>query len=477
MSPTPVTYTLPTQPASYSWEATDEEVASRYGVDPATIVRFDLNTSPAPPELAARLLAAGRFESPLSEYPPSDYRRLDRGGRRGVRRRAATSCSSGRAPTRSSTSSARRSCRPAARQSSRHPATRCTASSPSSAGPRVVAVPRLPEADGWALDVDAVRAAAADADVVWLCSPNNPTGLAEPRRRDRRRCSTGIAADAASNGRAPAIVVLDEAYAEFVGASLRPASARAPQPRRRPDGQQGLRAGRAARRLRDRPARDDRQDRAVPAAGLHRDGERHDRHRGAARPFADARERRPRRAASASGSRRRWRRPAGASGAPSRTSCSSGSTAPRSAAAAAETLLRQRPRPADVRRRPPARRLAPPDGPRPRRERPARPGARRDAAMTTPLGEISVEAPRGAAGQRRAPHARDRGDRRARPRRRRDDRDRDRDRLLRPPPDLVRPPRAVRPRRPGQRRPRDRRAPHRRGRRARPRLRVRRGAR
>ena len=32
MSPTPVTTSLPTQPASYSWEATDEEVAARYGV-------------------------------------------------------------------------------------------------------------------------------------------------------------------------------------------------------------------------------------------------------------------------------------------------------------------------------------------------------------------------------------------------------------------------------------------------------------
>jgi histidinol-phosphate aminotransferase len=76
MSPTPVTYVSPAQPASYSWEATDEEVAARYGVDPTTIVRFDLNTSPRPPGLAAELLAAGRFETPLSEYPPSDYRRL-----------------------------------------------------------------------------------------------------------------------------------------------------------------------------------------------------------------------------------------------------------------------------------------------------------------------------------------------------------------------------------------------------------------
>ena len=76
MSPTPVTTNLPNQPASYSWEATDEEVAARYGLPIEQVVRFDLNTSPAPPDLVAGLLAAGRFDTPLSEYPPSDYRRL-----------------------------------------------------------------------------------------------------------------------------------------------------------------------------------------------------------------------------------------------------------------------------------------------------------------------------------------------------------------------------------------------------------------
>ena len=76
MSPTPVTTNLPTQPASYSWEATDEEVAARYGLP---IERSCASTStrrPAPPELVGALLAAGRFDTPLSEYPPSDYRRL-----------------------------------------------------------------------------------------------------------------------------------------------------------------------------------------------------------------------------------------------------------------------------------------------------------------------------------------------------------------------------------------------------------------
>ena len=76
MSPTPVTTNLPTQPASYSWEATDEEIAARYGVPVESILRFDLNTSPAPPALVAGILAEGTFVAPLSEYPPTDYRRL-----------------------------------------------------------------------------------------------------------------------------------------------------------------------------------------------------------------------------------------------------------------------------------------------------------------------------------------------------------------------------------------------------------------
>ena len=76
MSPTPVTMTDPVAPAGYSWEATSEQVSARYGVSLDQVVRFDLNTSPTPPDLAARILAAGRFETSLSEYPPADYRRL-----------------------------------------------------------------------------------------------------------------------------------------------------------------------------------------------------------------------------------------------------------------------------------------------------------------------------------------------------------------------------------------------------------------
>jgi histidinol-phosphate aminotransferase len=88
-------------------------------------------------------------------------------------------------------------------------------------GAAAIAVPRLPADEDWALDLAAVRAAAADAHVVWLCSPNNPTALAEPPGAIAALLD-GIAADAAASDREPAIVVLDEAYAEFVDASLLP---------------------------------------------------------------------------------------------------------------------------------------------------------------------------------------------------------------------------------------------------------------
>ncbi|MGZ8514596.1 MAG: pyridoxal phosphate-dependent aminotransferase, partial [Candidatus Limnocylindrales bacterium] len=88
-------------------------------------------------------------------------------------------------------------------------------------GATVVAVPRRGAGDGWAIDATAVRsaAAAADAALVWLCSPNNPTALAEPDGAIAGLLD-GLAADAIASGRTAPIVVLDEAYAEFVGSSL-----------------------------------------------------------------------------------------------------------------------------------------------------------------------------------------------------------------------------------------------------------------
>ena len=182
----------------------------------------------------------------VSEYPPSDYRRLVAGRRGPLRRRRPTSSWSAPAPTRSWTSSPRRSSHRAAAPSSRRRPTRCTASAPSSEARRPWPCPACGPDEGWAIDAPAVAAAAASAALVWLCSPNNPTALADARRRDRRASSLASPADAEGAGREAPIVVLDEAYAEFVGASLAGLRAALPQPDRRPDRQQGLCPGRAS---------------------------------------------------------------------------------------------------------------------------------------------------------------------------------------------------------------------------------------
>ncbi|HEU4671623.1 MAG TPA: histidinol-phosphate transaminase [Candidatus Limnocylindrales bacterium] len=222
MSPTPVTFASPIAAAGYSWEATSAEIGRRYGIDPAAVVRFDLNTAPAPPAVAVRTIAAGRFAAPLSEYPPSDYSLLVDAATAayGVEREellvgagadeVLDLCAKAFLP----------------------PAGVAVAAVPTYAMHRVlteqrparfVGVPRRGPEDGWRLDAERLRVAARDeaADLVWLCNPNNPTGLAEPHGVIAGLLDD-LRADAEAADRAAPIVVLDEAYAEFAGVTLLP---------------------------------------------------------------------------------------------------------------------------------------------------------------------------------------------------------------------------------------------------------------
>jgi histidinol-phosphate aminotransferase len=218
MNPTPVTFGLPTQPASYSWEATDAEVAARFGIPIGDILRFDLNTSPAPPEIVAGILAGGTFDAPLSEYPPSDYRRL-------VETAAGVY---GVDPAELLVGAGADEILDLVGKAFLAAGGLAVVPAPTYAMYRVVTeqrgatallVPRLGADRGYALDLVRTREAARDAELVWLCSPNNPTGLPEPDGTIAELLD-GIATDAAPSARPPATVVLDEAYAEFVGASL-----------------------------------------------------------------------------------------------------------------------------------------------------------------------------------------------------------------------------------------------------------------
>jgi len=221
MSPSPFAVSSPTDPASYSWEATDEGVAERFGIPVSQVLRFDLNTSPTPPALLAELLAAGRFETVLSEYPPGDYRHLAEAAADayGVELdelvpgagadEILDMCTKAFLP-------------PGAATVISIPTYAMYRVHAEQRGGRVIPVARRPKAEGWAMDVDAVRAAvraAGDATLVWACDPNNPTGRLEPDGAIERLLE-GLQSDADADDRRVPAVVVDEAYSEFTGRSV-----------------------------------------------------------------------------------------------------------------------------------------------------------------------------------------------------------------------------------------------------------------
>jgi histidinol-phosphate aminotransferase len=215
---TPVTMASPVGPASYAWEATDEQVAERYGVAVDEIARFDLNTSPVPPAVAMRVLRDGPLVRPVSEYPPSDYRSLVR----------AASAAYGVEPDEILVGAGADEVLDLVAKAYLPPGGVAIVPTPTYAmyrvlteqrSARVLAVPRLSASDGYAIDAPAIRELAPEASLVWLCSPNNPTGLPEPDGLVEALLEA-IAVDAAKAGRTPPVVVLDEAYAEFTGRSL-----------------------------------------------------------------------------------------------------------------------------------------------------------------------------------------------------------------------------------------------------------------
>jgi histidinol-phosphate aminotransferase len=219
MSPTPVTFSTPTDPPSYTWEATDDEVAARYGIPRDRIVRFDLNTSPTHPALADRILRTGRFESDLAEYPPSDYRRLVRAAaaRYGV---GTDEILVGAGADEILDLIAKAFLQVGSAAIVPVPTYAMYRIDTEQRPARVVAVPRLGDAEGFALDLAAIRTAALDptVSVIWLCDPNNPTAQAEPDGAIAALLR-GLRSDADARSTTRPLVVIDEAYAEFVGRS------------------------------------------------------------------------------------------------------------------------------------------------------------------------------------------------------------------------------------------------------------------
>lgn len=225
------TFASPVKPAGWTWEATNQEVATRYGLPIGQVVRFDQNTAPNPPGRVLELLAEGRFEVSLSEYPPSDYGRLiDAAAARYEVAREELLVGAG----------ADEILDLVAKTFIPHggaalvpvPTYPMYAILTEQRGAQVVRVPRQPVEAGFALDVDAIRAAVRAADpainLIWLCNPNNPTGTTEPAGVIESLL-TGLLADAEADGRQAPVVLLDEAYVEFGGETELPLRERYPR--------------------------------------------------------------------------------------------------------------------------------------------------------------------------------------------------------------------------------------------------------
>jgi histidinol-phosphate aminotransferase len=193
----------------YTWEPSNAAIAARYGLSAADILRFDTNTSPLPPAHVDEWLR-GPFDPTLNEYPDSAYAELTE----------AAAAYTGVGPTEVIVGAGADEVLDIVAKAFLPAGAGALVPVPTYAmygvlssqrAARMVTVPRLGPAEGFRLDVPAVLARLADVAVVWLCTPNNPTGALEPA------AAVETILEAAGHLAQPPVVVVDEAYFEFTG--------------------------------------------------------------------------------------------------------------------------------------------------------------------------------------------------------------------------------------------------------------------
>jgi histidinol-phosphate aminotransferase len=205
----------------YTWEPSNQAIAARYGVHPEDVVRFDTNTSPAEPAGLAGALA-GPFDPSLNEYPDSEYAELT----------AAAAAYTGVDPGEIVVGAGADEVLDIIAKTFLPAAGAAIVPIPtygmygvltSQRAARAIAVPRRGADGAFGLDLDRLLPLLAEAQVVWLAVPNNPTGADEPEAN----LLALLDAAAALGPQAPAIVV-DEAYHEFTGRTAIPLRDRYP---------------------------------------------------------------------------------------------------------------------------------------------------------------------------------------------------------------------------------------------------------
>lgn len=197
----------------YSWEESSADVAARHGLRVEDVLRFDLNTSPFPPASWDAAMESARIERQPNEYFDTAYVELagllsDYGGvspanlviGAGADEILDIVCKTFLDNGDSAVIAA--------------PTYSMYAICARQLGAEIRSCPLGP---GFAPDIDRLLAAAAGAKLLFLCNPNSPTGNPTiPSELERLVTS------------APCMVVVDEAYAEFLGWSAIPLIARYP---------------------------------------------------------------------------------------------------------------------------------------------------------------------------------------------------------------------------------------------------------
>lgn len=190
----------------YQWQPSTEEIARRAGVARADVIRFDHNTSPYPPPWQTEEGAAAA--TGLNEYPAADYLPL----------RIAAAQLAGVSPEMVVPGAGVDEMIDLCARALIPPGGRAVAPSPTYTlyriatmrrGARYGDVPR--SGPGLAWPGAALAEAAAEADLIWLCLPDNPFGD-RPQDDAIRQVLTA----------ARGIVVIDAAYAEFAGDAWSP---------------------------------------------------------------------------------------------------------------------------------------------------------------------------------------------------------------------------------------------------------------
>ncbi|MEM0383428.1 MAG: histidinol-phosphate transaminase [Candidatus Caldarchaeum sp.] len=187
----------------YSWETPSYEIAQRYRLEPEKIIRMDLNTSPFRPSKWLTSLSKRLSSLPVNLYPDTTYKAL----------RVALSHYTGKDVDEILVGNGADECLMMTAQAYVGKDSVAMVSSPTYSyfricvemmGGKVVRITRKPD---FRDDVESLLAKAGDKTrMVFLCSPNNPTGnLVE--RTDLLKLLKEL----------DAVVVVDEAYYEYAG--------------------------------------------------------------------------------------------------------------------------------------------------------------------------------------------------------------------------------------------------------------------